>query len=100
MRIEVGEGKGGTMRVAWVDRGREPQCLPNPAYPNGIDVDCSGGAAATCETPLPYPAKRCGHFIVHCETCGQTIVVTTAGRPDDPRSVKMACQISDKTKAH
>jgi hypothetical protein len=85
--------------VNWVDGEREPKCTPNPAYPKGIDLDCSDGAAATCKSDLPYPAKRCGYFTVHCDTCGQTIVITTAGRPDDPRSIKMACKLSGR-KAH
>jgi hypothetical protein len=77
--------------VSWVDRGREPQCPPNPAYPDGIDLDCSGGAEITCKAPLPYPAKCCGYFVAKCEICLQQVVITTAGRPDDPRSIRMAC---------
>ncbi len=88
------------IEVNWIDRGREPQCPPDPAYPKGIDLDCSGGARVTCKTDLPYPAKRCGYFVVGCATCGQKIIITTAGRPDDPRSVKMACQLSNKSHAH
>lgn len=83
--------------VEWLDDHREPRCAPNPAYPKGIDLDCSDGAAATCSTELkPYPASRCGMFLVKCATCGQSILVTTAGRPDDPRSLKMACKLSGK----
>jgi hypothetical protein len=88
------------MKVEWHDAGREPQVKSNPAYPNGIDLDCSDGAEATCMTGLPYPAKRCGQYLVECETCGQRMMVTTAGRPDDPRSLKMACRLSDKSKAN
>jgi hypothetical protein len=88
-----------TITVKWVDRGREPQCAPDPAYPNGKDVDISGGAIATCETPLPYPAKRCGVFIAECSICGYHVGVTTAGRPDDPRSLKIACQ-AQRVTAH
>jgi hypothetical protein len=81
------------MKVMWFDEGFEPKRPPNPSYPNGVDVDCSGCAEATCTQPLPYPAERCGQYLVVCETCGKTIVMTTAGRPDDPRSVKVACKI-------
>lgn len=80
------------MKIEWIDSGREPQCAPNPDYPNGKDMDVSDGAAKTCFTELPYPAKRCGHYIVECETCGLRFGVTTAGRPDDPRSLKVACK--------
>lgn len=80
-----------TLKVQWIDRGREPQCPPNPAHPNGIDIDATRGVFASCKTSLPYPAKRCGVFIVDCDVCGQTIAITTAGRPDDPRSLKLGC---------
>lgn len=79
------------MKIDWIDSGREPQCAPNPKYPMGIDVDMSDGAAKTCSAALPYPAKRCGAYIVECEKCGQRVAITTAGRPDDPRSAKLAC---------
>lgn len=82
----------GNFSIKWNDAGREPQCAPNPLYPDGIDADCSGGAGATCTTALPYPAKRCGHFLVECKMCGVRVAITTAGRPDDPRSVKIACR--------
>lgn len=77
--------------ITWVDGEREPQCAPNPAYPKGIDVDMSYGAAQTCYTELPYPARRCGAYHIECGKCGQRIAVTTAGRPDDPRSLKVGC---------
>ena len=80
------------MKITWTDFLDEPSCPPNPSYPMGIDLDISEGATKTCKASLPYPAKRCGFYSVECETCGQRIVATTAGRPDDPRSVKMACR--------
>lgn len=83
--------------VKWHDAKREPQCPPNPAYPNGFDVDASVGAKATCTIDLPYPAKRCGHYEVRCKACGASVGVTTAGRPDDPKSVKMACRREPST---
>lgn len=84
------------MKIEWNDAGREPRIAPNPDYPNGKDIDASDGAAKTCFTELPYPARRCGHYIIECETCGLRVGLTTAGRPDDPRSIKVAC----KSKAH
>ena len=78
-------------QIKWIDGGREPQCAPDPKYPKGVDIDNSLGAAITCETVLPYPAKRCGHYLVECKVCGVRIVITTAGRIDDPRSLKLAC---------
>lgn len=80
------------MRIEWHDSYREPQCKPDANYPLGKDLDASFGADASCAAPLPYPAKRCGYFTVVCPTCFASIAVTTAGRADDPRSVKIACK--------
>jgi hypothetical protein len=84
------------MRVTWLDERRRPQHPPNPTYPNGIEVDCSGGAAITCTQALPYPAKGCGRYFLVCEACGRTILITATGQADDPRSVKVACKIGGK----
>lgn len=78
--------------VTWFDRGREPQVEPDPAYPQGKDLDISDGAAEACTVQLPYPAKRIGVYVVECDVCGLRVGCTTAGRPDDPRSIKMACK--------
>jgi len=80
------------MKVAWLDEGRHAHHPADPAYPNGIDVDCSGGASLTCTQPLPYPAERCGQYFIVCEACGRTVIITAAGRRDDPRSVTIACK--------
>jgi hypothetical protein len=80
------------LRANWIDGDREPQCAPNPAYPLGIDIDTSGGAERACRTSLKYPADRCGAWIVQCTDCGASIACTTAGSPDDPRSIKIACK--------
>ena len=82
----------GSFKVQWFDGKREPQCAPNPAYPNGIDLDGSHGAAQGCTAKLPYPAKRIGTYVVECTICGIRVAATTAGRPDDPKSIKIACR--------
>ena len=76
--------------VKWIDNKREPQIAPNPNFPHGRDLD--SGREPSCFVALPYPAKRCGLFIVTCEICGTTVAITTAGRTDDPRSVKVPCE--------
>jgi hypothetical protein len=81
------------LKVKWIDAIREPQNAPDPKYPDGVDLDLSNGAAATCSTSLPYPAKRCGLYVITCGTCHTHNVVTTAGRRDDPRSVKLVCKL-------
>lgn len=79
-------------KIWWIDKQRFPQNQPNPEFPRGVDVDLSEGATKTCKTKLPYPAPRCGVFAVECCECKQRVVITTAGRKDDPRSVKLACK--------
>jgi hypothetical protein len=81
-------------KIEWEDGFREPQCPPDPNYPRGKDVRLSEAFRVngpTCIAQLPYPAKRCGMYVVECERCGVTVGVTTAGRPDDPRSVEIPC---------
>lgn len=79
-----------TITVKWIDGRREPKHPPNPNYPDGIDIDLAEGKVG-CQVPLTYPAKRCGHFEARCDICGAGAVVTTAGRPDDPRSLRLRC---------
>jgi len=82
-----------TLKVQWIDRGLEPKSPPNPEYPNGIDLSMvTDPDAKTCSTRLPYPAKRIGYFVVECDICGLHTAVTTAGRPDDPRSLRVPCK--------
>jgi hypothetical protein len=84
------------LTIKWIDRGFEPKNPPDPRYPNGIDLDLSEGASATCLTALPYPAKRCGYFLIACDECDFSGIITTAGRRDDPRSAKIACKVNRK----
>lgn len=80
--------------VRWIDRGREPQCAPNSAYPNGKPLrltDTAKAKAQHCRVDLQYPAKRCGVYVVECKRCGLSMGVTTAGRPDDPTYVELLC---------
>jgi len=78
-------------KVVWVDGGRWPQVEPNPAFPKGVDIPAVFPDAPTCRTALPYPARRCGQFVVECLRCHLVVLVTTAGRPDDPRSLTLNC---------
>jgi hypothetical protein len=80
--------------IYWADAGREPKQAPDPASPNGIDLDLTNGRLKFCETTLAYPAPRCGAYLIKCRTCGLTATITTAGRADDPRSIKLACKLN------
>jgi hypothetical protein len=82
--------------VKWISHHRKAQCPPNPKYPDGIMVDC--GERPACQVALPYPAPECGVWIVKCATCNTMIAVTAAGRPDDPKEVMVACQISKEAR--
>jgi hypothetical protein len=77
--------------IAWLDSGKEPQCAPNPAYPDGVDLDMSDGHWPSCKVELPYPAQRIGVYLVACMVCGRRVSCTTAGRVDDPRSIRVRC---------
>lgn len=79
--------------VTWHDAGLEPRMQPDPRYPDGVHLDISRGAPRACTVNLqPYPAPRIGKFVVECTRCGYKAVVTTAGRRDDPRSVRLPCK--------
>lgn len=81
-----------TLQVQWHDGGREPSSPPDPGAPHGVVVDLSNHAVRTCKTSLPYPARRCGTYVIACDVCGLTAAVTTAGRADDPYLVQVACK--------
>lgn len=78
--------------IEWRDYGREPQHPSNPAYPLGIDLDAAAGTEHACKESLPYPARRCGVYVVTCNLCMLRVGITTAGRPDDPRSIRLPCR--------
>ena len=78
--------------IEWRDAGKEPRHPPNPAYPHGRHIIGVRPGATSCKIDLPYPAKRIGYYSVTCRLCGFTIAISTAGRPDDTRSVTVPCQ--------
>ena len=83
-----------SLSVEWIDFGRDPKCAPDPEFPSGKDLVMTPypiEGLQECVTRLPYPAKRCGLYVVKCEKCGLSVGITTAGRADDPRSVRVAC---------
>lgn len=78
--------------VQWIDSKAESKNPPNPKYPLGVDLDMSSGSERACLVTLPYPARRIGYYAIDCGTCNLRVAISTAGRPDDPRSVKLACK--------
>lgn len=84
-----------THTVEWLDSGREPECEPNPDYPEGkvIGIPPAGAEGSpVCVVDLPYPAKRIGAYIVTCSKCGWRVAITTAGRVDDPKRLILECR--------
>jgi len=78
-------------QIEWIDRGVAPSRPFVVKDQDGVDIDASLGTEPACKGTLPYPAPRCGYHSVYCRTCGKTAIVSAAGRRDDPRSLKMAC---------
>lgn len=71
------------------------RCAPDPNYPRGIAIDSTRPGEASCLVGIPYPSPECGMVHIDCYLCRQTLSLTVAGRPDDPVSVKMPCNLSE-----
>jgi hypothetical protein len=80
-----------TLKLEWLDGESLPYRQPDPLYPNGVDIEERAGASPTCFTTLPYPAPRCGVWVISCPDCKKTVVITAAGRADDARSARVTC---------
>lgn len=95
LNLDRAEGPGEgpvTHRVEFRKSGRgKAQCPPDPQYPNGMAIDGREPGKPFCAVALAYPAPECGMWLINCITCGMSMAITAAGRPDDPVSVKIAC---------
>jgi hypothetical protein len=78
--------------VDWIDGGRIASYPPDVAYPNGVAIDVALDAARACRVELACPAAGVGLWLVVCRGCGFAIALSTAGRADDPRSVRVPCR--------
>ena len=82
-----------TIDVTFLDAGRSPTEKPNPKFPDGMAINLNvNPIAKSCTKNLPWPAPRCGSYIVTCRECGFTAGVTVAGRADDPRIITIPCK--------
>jgi hypothetical protein len=86
--------------VIWQDTGREPQCDPDPAFLKGRDINLARGADNSCLVELQYPAPRIGVYYLECFICRLRVCVTTAGRVDDPRQVRLPCKCIHRSAGH
>lgn len=86
---------GGAMKhtVKFIPSGRgKAQCPANPDFPNGIDINATTSPEQpSCKVDLPYPSPECGLVSVRCSLCRTSVLLTAAGRPDDPKSVTIPC---------
>jgi hypothetical protein len=76
--------------ATWHGAGVKAKQPPNPDFPAGLNLDMAPGRVG-CAIDLEYPAPEVGHWLIECSTCRRATVVTAAGRPDDPKSVRIAC---------
>lgn len=82
-----------TIDVTFIDAGRTATDKPDPKYPDGMDLNLAPHALAkVCCRNLPRPAPRCGQYAIICRTCGLRVVITVAGRSDDPRTITLPCK--------
>lgn len=81
------------LSAEFVWRSKEPaKSPPNEEFPFGMAVDLSAGRLPACKRLLPYPAPGVGSWLVKCSRCGIDVLVTAAGRADDPTQVLIACK--------
>lgn len=81
-----------TFDVHFLDAGRYAEKPADPKYPDGTWVNLSENAIqVSCTRGLPYPAPRCGSYVIRCRVCGKTVAISVAGRADDPRRVTIPC---------
>lgn len=88
------EVKSGALTATFHGDGRMPKCAPDPAYPEGKDMDMTQGFPG-CAVTL-HQAPCCGTWIITCAVCNTAIGVTAAARPDDPRTIKIPCLIGGR----
>jgi hypothetical protein len=81
-----------TLALKWFGVGRRAKHPPDPAFPEGKDIVAHGAGQRFCKVTIPYPAPECGQWLITCDRCGLTAIVTAAGRLDDPRSAEVACR--------
>ena len=80
--------------IDWVDLHRESTEPADPAYPDGSAIDVALDAPHACRLQLPCPAARCGQWLITCRDCRFYIALATAGRADDPKSVRLPCRLA------
>lgn len=78
--------------IDWINAHRTATYPTDPSYPNGVAIDLALSARKACRVELPYPAASCGLWVVMCHACGFVVALATAGRADDPHTVRLPCK--------
>lgn len=89
---ELRDSEAPWLKGEFLGEGRLAKEPANPAYPEGLAVDFAPDAEKSCAMSLTYPAPQIGKWIVKCERCSYVAVVTAAGQPDDPVSIRIPCR--------
>jgi hypothetical protein len=80
------------LHALFLSAGRPAQQPPNPDHPLGTVVDATAGRRPSCALSLQYPAPSVGQWLIRCDVCRISAIVTAAGRPDDPHTVRLRCK--------
>jgi hypothetical protein len=81
--------------IVFVPSGRgKAQCPPDPKYPEGCAIILARPGESSCTMLLQYPAPECGMWHAECARCPLSVMITAAGRPDDPLAVTVTCLAS------
>jgi hypothetical protein len=74
-----------TLHAKWFSEHRKAENPPDPRYPLGMSIDCTGGRPG-CAVSLEYPAPCVGKWIIRCDVCNSlSIVEQTSGTTDEPQ---------------
>jgi hypothetical protein len=91
MAIKLPESHGLSHSIEWWDYDVDSVDPADSAHQLGRSLDYSNGQVPHCVFIVPWPAARCGHYVIKCYRCGGAYAVQTNGRLDDPVSVKVGC---------
>jgi len=76
--------------IEWYDSKITSNTVPEQDSPKNILV--YDEHKLFCKISLPYPAKRCGMYVVKCNECGNVVGIPTTGKVDDPCSITINCK--------
>jgi hypothetical protein len=89
----------GAFSISWSARTRVengvartgPAHPATPGFENGTDLDLARDAASWCTASCPPWPGKLGMLHLRCQHCDVTVDLTTAGRADDPKLVRLPC---------